>query len=824
MWRSYFAVGYRALLNNRVYAFVNIAGLAIGVAAAVLVFLYVRYETSYDRWLPAADRLVQLQTIANPPGGEPTRSSTAPRVAVEALRREFPEFERVVGAMTARTAIVHEGQPRWSNIHWVDPDFFELFDLRFVRGDKHGALRDLSTVVLTESEAVRYFGDADPIGRVLTVNRWGRDQALRVTGVIADLPANTHLELGLIARFNPAIEVDYFLTAWGAGTGFVYAKLKPGVGVEAVNARMPAFEKRNLPPGATDGAQSSDAFLDFRFASVPDIHLEATHDGAMRPGGDALAVRAFALIALLILMVACVNFTNLTTARASLRAREVGVRKVLGATRRQLIGQFLAEAMVLAGIATVLGLALVELLLPFFNRLLGLDLTLDYLGQRGLLGPAALLTAAIGTVGGAYPAFYLSRFQPAKVLKASAAPVAAGSGRLREWLVVAQFAVSIGLIICAAVVYAQTIYARSSDPGYERRGLLMLSGIHPGVATSRAALKREIERLPGVVSVAYTDLVPGLDESNITSVRLNGAAQDTKLGFASVDYGFFETMRIPLVAGRSFSERFAKDDGSVDFNPGTPDEQRLLSRGMNAVLNEAAARRLGFASPRDAIGAEFSAELIEEGPVPVTVVGIVPDVRFRSLRDEVQPVMYRRFGMALTRMLIRYDAADPGVVRADAEAAWKRVIPDVPFEASFVEDDLARQYDADAVRGQIFALAAALAVGVACLGLFGLAAFTVERRKLEIAVRKVFGAGDADIVRLMVWQFSKPVVVANLIAWPVAWWMMRGWLDSFAQRISLHPGWFLAAGGLALLVAVLTVAGHALRVSRTGPARALRYE
>ncbi len=825
MWRNYLTVGLRAMLNNKVYAFVNVVGLAVGIAAAVLIFLYVRYETSYDKWLPASERIVQLQTIVNPRDGETSRSSLAPRVAVEALRREFPEFEQVVGMMKARTAITHEGEARWSDVNWSDPNFFEVFDLPLVRGDPRTALRDVNSILLTESEAERYFGDASPVGQTLLVNRYGEDQPLKVTGVIADLPENTHLKLGMIARFNPDIEVDYYMTEWGAAGGYIYGKLRPGVEAAELNARMPAFEKRNLPPAEDDGAQSTDELLDFRFVPIRDIHLGASHEGSMKPGGDPLAVNAFAVVALLILGIACANFTNLTTARASLRAREVGVRKVLGATRPQLIAQFLAEAMLLAAVATLIGLALVELLLPFFNRLLGLELSLSYVGEAGILPTALLLIAVIGTVGGAYPAFYLSRFQPAQVLKASAIGAAQGSGRLRSALVIAQFAISIGLIICAAVVYAQTIHARATDPGYQRSGLLVLKGLHPGTHDRLDTLKREMEGLPEVRSAAFTAIVPGDGETgSSTGVRLKGQPLDEQIGYTSVDYGFFDTMGIPVLAGRTFSERFAKDDSSVDFSPATPDELALLERGMNVMLNEAAARRLGFADPRQAVGAELSADQIDEGPIPATVVGVVPDVRFGSLRDDVQPILYHRFEMALGEMVLRFSAADPAAVREKAEQVWQRVLPDVPFEGVFVEDEMAQLYEADEVRGQVFAIASALAVFIACLGLFGLAAFTVERRRLEIAIRKVFGAGDADIVRLMVWDFSRPVVIANLIAWPVAWWLMRDWLNNFAARIELHPGWFLGAGLLALLVAVLTVGGHALQASRTRPALALRYE
>ena len=824
MWRSYLAVAFRSLLRNRVYAFVNIMGLALGIAAATLVFIYVRMESSYDRWLPDAGRIVQLQSILNPTDGPVARSATAPRVAVDALRREFPEFEQVVGVMRARTAIVFEGEPRRSLVYWADSNFFEVFDLPFLRGDPRSALRDLNSVVLTQEEATRYFGTSDPIGRTIMVNRYGEDQPLRVTGVIADLPPNTHLELGMIARFNPAIEIDYGLTDWGARNGFVYGKLRPGVAVDAVNRRMPAFERRNLTAEQAEPGRSIDQLFDFRFMPIRDIHLSPGIEDRMLPGGDPVAVKAFSVVALLILAIACINFTNLTTARASLRAREVGIRKVLGATRGRIAVQFLGEAIMLAAIAGVIGLALVELALPFYSRLLGLELGLSYLGGDGLLLPALLLVLVVGVVGGLYPAFYLARFHPANVLRASARAGVSGAGRLRTILVVGQFSIAIGLIVCASIVYAQTVYARSLDPGFERSGLLVMGNIHPGVAASRDSLQREMERVPGVRSVSFAGIAPGDEQTAMASLQRPGASGGAEIDLVPVDYGFLETMRIRLLAGRTLSRAFARDDSSVDFDPSTPDERQLVARGMNAVLNEAAARRLGFADPQAALGQEIRGDLIGEGTIPVTIVGIASDARFGSLRDEVRPVLYQRFAMRLGRMFVRFDGASPLRVRRDAERVWRRVLPEVPLEASFVEDDLSRLYQEDEVRGQVFALASALAVAIACLGLFGLAAFTVEQRRLEIAIRKVFGAGSGDIVGLMAWQFGRPVLAANLIAWPVAWWLMRDWLNGFEARIELGPTPFLLGGLLALLVAVVTVAGYAFKAARANPIHALRYE
>jgi putative ABC transport system permease protein len=807
MWRSYLIVGLRALIGNRFYTLINMAGLAIGIAAAVLIFLYVRYETSYDRWLPDAGRIYQLQTRFKVMGPEPVDNALAPRAAVDAMRREFPAIEKIV-ALTSAAAITRVGdQPRSTPLLLVDPDFFDLFDLRFVRGDRRTALGDMASLVLTEREARGYFGEADPIGRTVEVETGGRTRTLRVTGVLADLPANTHLDLRLIARFNPAEADPGYLGNWGAIDSFVYARLRPGAEIGEINARMPAFEKRNLGP--------FDQGFDYRFAPILGSHLAPPLEGAMKPGGDPLAVRAFAAIAALILLIACFNFTNLATARASQRAREVGLRKALGARRGQLIAQFMAESMLLAAIGTLLGLVLVELLLPFFNRLLEIQLSLAYFGGDSIFLPALALALLVGTVSGLYPAVYLSRFQPARVLRTAAVAGGSGPGWLRNLLVAGQFAIAIGLMICAALVYTQTLFARQADPGFQPRRLLVVENLSmPEVKPVAATLRDRIAALPGVAGASLSGNSPTGDRRTIASARRPEMREPLTVDIVSVDYGLLATMGIRLVAGRGLSERVGGDSLPRGAGASAPGRARF-----NILVNQTAVARLGFAAPQAALGQEL---VMPAGRG--TIVGIVGDVRYGSLRQPAPAAVYLRDEADFNYLVVRYASGDPAALVGAVHALWRGTAAGRPFAAKFVEDVLAAQYRADAVRGQVFAIAAALAVAIACLGLFGLAALTVERRKLEIAVRKVFGASDRDIVRLMVWQFSRPVLAANLAAWPAAWWLMRGWLNQFPERIALHPGWFLAAGALALAVAIVTVSGHALSVSRTSPARVLRSE
>ena len=484
--------------------------------------------------------------------------------------------------------------------------------------------------------------------------------------------------------------------------------------------------------------------------------------------------------------------------------------------------------MLIAGISMVLALAMVELLLPALSSFLDADLAMTYFGSGGMLLPIAALTLIVGAAGGVYPAFYLSRFQPAVVLKANKSSAeASGSGLLRNVLVVAQFAVSIGLIICTAVVYAQTVYARTADPGYHRDGLIQIENLGRRQLQSRAdSITEEMARIPGVVSVGRSGIGIATDNNNTTGVQVPGQPEPANIGTYSVDLGFFQTMGIERVAGRLFDANRPADDSTMPFPPDQDAERAMVARGINVVINELAARRMGFRNPADAVGKTVAVAYFdpEDGMVPTHIIGIVRDSRFRTIRDPIDPIMFRYDRSFANALLVRYDASDPRGVNARLEQAWKRLAPDVPYNGEFSEDRVAELYETEQARAQVFAGFAILAVVVACLGLFGLAAFTAERRTKEIGIRKVLGARTRDIVRLLAWQFSKPVIIANLIAWPLAWLAMRDWLNNFDARIDLGLAPFVLASLLALVIAIGTIAGHAFKVARANPIHALRYE
>lgn len=834
MLKNYLTTGLRALNANRAFAAINILGLAIGMAACILLLLFVRYETSYDEWLPDHHDVYQVQSFFHDPDSGRDNAMQMSAYAVgRSLAKDFPEIEQVAYVGRGKPVVLQDGVASTADVLMVDPVFLDIVRLPLLRGDRATVLRDVHSVLLTRSEAEKRFPGQDPVGRTLSMVRNGKTIDYRVTGVLADVPRNSHLAVTMLVPYSIADlgQPNEFYTRFGWNSGYNYLKLKPGASAAAINARMDAWERRNIPKlnfGGTLVSEGDDT--EWRLTPVIDIHLGKADGAGLTPTNDPKSITTFALVALLILAMACINFTNLATARAGQRAREVALRKVMGASRRQLIVQFLGESLIIAAIAMIVALALAELTLPLLSDFLAADLSLHYLGEDGILLPVVALVLLVGVLAGLYPAFVLSRFDPAPVLKSNRSGTdTQGSGRLRSALVVVQFAISIGLVICTAVVAAQTIYARSADAGYARDGLLQVTGIgRRQIEPVADQLVDAIARIPGVTGVGRTTIAVNTDSRINTVARVDGNPKPISIGNYNVDTGFFDAMGMKLLAGRGFDRANPRDDTRVAHAETASDAeiQALAERGSNAVLSVEALKKLGFKSPQDAVGKTIRVALVDEkfGLVPVTIIGVVPDLRFRSVRDPYEPLMFLYDRSYLSEMVVRMQAGEAGRVAGEVEAVWKRYAPQVPFEAAFADDIVRKQYDADEARATTFAAFAGLAIIVACLGLYGLAAFTAERRTREIGIRKVLGAHDRDIVRLLVWQFSRPVLIANLIAWPVAWWLMRDWLDGFDARIDLGLHWFIGAGLLAALIAAATIIGHALKVARQSPALALRYE
>ena len=830
MWRNYWTVAVRALAKNKTYSLINIAGLAIGMAACIMILLYVRYEQSYDSWLPNVENVYQVQTwTPHPQDGEPTFAQVSAYVAKEKIQKDFPQVLDSTFVVEGGPVFYKNGDASPTDDYlYTDNDFLKVVELPLASGS---TLTAANTAVMTQKEAIKRFGTDQVVGRTFTVIASGEKRDFKIVGVLKDLPKNSSLSVDAILRLDfPSFyaKTPEFLTQWGWQDGWIYLKLRPGADVKQMDAAEPAWEKRNIPdePNGNIMYNHGDE-EDWHFVNLRDVHLGKAQFAGLTAGNDKRTIATFAIIALLILGMAIVNFTNLATARAGQRAREVALRKVLGATRRQLVVQFVTESILISAASMLVALALAELLVRPLAAFLDSDMTLTYFGSGGILLPAVALTLIVGIASGLYPAFFLSRFQPAQVLKANrSAAETPGSGYLRTALVVLQFAVSIGLIICTAVIYGQTVYARSVDPGYKRDHILQVQNMsREELADKGEMIEERMRHIPGVVAVARSNIGISTGRTSTTGLIAPGGSKLVNIGVYQVDPGFLDAMGIKLIAGRWFDPNRPMDDMTVPAQTDLAFERAMAQRGINVVMNELAVKNLGFKSAQEAVGKSVSSEVFSPGTgqTAINIVGVVANSRFRSIRTPIEPIMFENVKNGQAWMIIRYNG-NPKAIRSAVEQQWKQITSEVPFNAQFGEDIVTNLYKKEDKRGEVFGGFAILAVLIGCLGLFGLAAFTAQRRTKEIGIRKVLGARTRDIVRLLVWQFSRPVIIANVIAWPTAWWLMRDWLNTFDQRMTLTPIPFVLAGAIALGIAIATVVGHAVKVARANPIHALRYE
>ncbi|WP_260599172.1 ABC transporter permease [Sphingomonas endolithica] len=798
---------YRSLARHKLYAALNIGGLAVGIAVFLVLSLYVRFETSYEKWLPRHDEIYVVQTVWNLPGS-PFNGAYPFTMGglLDQMREDFPGTvgTRVRGGEGAGS-VVRGGVATRDDVAQVDPSFFEVIDLPLTRGDARRALRDPASTIISESAARKYFGSSDPIGQNLTV---AMDSAnvYRVAGVFRDLPKNSDFKLSILIPLprTPPSENWYH---WGSSQLQTFLRFPTASAAHAFEQKLDPFvDRRGLKDMGKDASKTQQLAL----LPIADMHLEPQ---GKQSASQKMTVVTLGLVGVLTLLIAIVNYVNLATARAGLRAREVAMRKVLGADRRALIRQFLGEAVLTVALAAILGLMLAELSLPLVNAAGGLSLTIPY----AIVALALIvLVVIVGVTAGSYPALLLSRFPAAAVLSSARAPGGGRAGtRTREALVVFQFGLAIAFIIGTCVLVVQTRHVRQADLGFQRDGLLVVRSFADSLlpAARRRAVADAIRALPGVTGVALgNSAAGGSGNDSSDNVPLPGVAgPGPSLRWIVVGPRFFQVYGSRLVAGRFFDEAHRADDGDVG------------GKGMPTaiVINRRAVPTLGFASPDDAIGKTVG------GDRPRTIIGVVDDMRFFSPRQPHSATyyIYSRRPEALDAAVasIRF-TGDPRAMLAAVRGVWQRMVPQVPFVGGTADQRLAEFYVADDRATRLFAIGAGLAVMIGCVGLWGLASFNTARRVKEIGIRKVLGASARDIVTLLVGQFLRPVLIANVIAWPLAFVAMRTWLAGFDDPIALSPLYFIAASIVATAIAVLTVLAQSLRASRAAPAWALRRD
>jgi putative ABC transport system permease protein len=823
MFRNYLLTALRNIARHKLYGFINIGGLAVGFACVIFVLLFIRDELSYDKWIPGTQNLYRVEKIARPPGRAPLEMATEPFPFAATMRDGIPE----VTAMTrlnyfSMTLFAGDRQFR-EHIAEVDSNFFQIIRLPLMKGDPASVFRDPESLVLSESAARKYFGTTDAIGKVIRTTGncevtdlacMGRLVPLKVTGIMRDIPHNSQLD-GDVFMPNTSIADrlgQVSKQSWFSNATFGYVVLAPGAAPETVVAKMAPLFDRYIPREEIDHQKGSQRY-EIHLTPFVDVHLNSSRwRGNETPSGSRITLYGIGIVGLLILFVACFNFMNLATALASLRAREIGLRKTLGAHRGQLVVQFLGESVLTTLLSLVLALALVEMLQQAFGRILQHPITLHYASDRSFLLAVAGIAVLAGLVSGAYPALVLSGFRPVAVLRGGGAGPA-GSGRFRTALVILQFAVSIGLGVAAVVIFAQISFARHIDLGFRKDNMLVVVGNGLLSIGGQESFTQRVRSNPDILDVAMINTPPFNGSYTLVEARLPQHPQQVSLYRRIIDANVPHFLSMRLVAGRLLSDKRAQDR----FDATAPSD-KTVNDGRNILLDEAASASLGL-TPQQALG-----KTLVFNKTHMQIVGVLATVKFDGAREQAKPAFYAYDpnypAYALIR--IRPDAIPRTVSFIDR--AWHDFAPTKVAWHYFLEDDFGKLYRADERQGQMFGVFVAVAIFISCLGLFGLAALAASRRTKEIGIRKVFGARTRDVTLLLLWQFSIPVLLANLIAWPVAWYYLRDWLQGFAYRITLSPVYFVAAGLVALVIAWATIFIHAWRVARANPINALRTE
>ncbi|HLY80301.1 MAG TPA: FtsX-like permease family protein, partial [Caulobacteraceae bacterium] len=802
MFRNYLAASLRNLARNGQYAGITIAGLAIAFAASILIGLYVRDELSYDSWIPGHERVFMLRQKITGALSKPLIEDQTPGGLADLLKLDFPEIQSVARFRNSGyPPAIRRGDISIAErgFIWADPDFFKIVLVPTVAGDPAKALEAPDHLVLTRGAARKYFGRDAPIGGVLQVD----GVPMSVAAVVEDWPDNSNVTGEVFGSSLAPQSMTQSIVKAGflSNTLETFVKLKPGVQPAAINGRLPGMIGRQIMPSVNTFAPNEHLRIQMWLEPITSIHLDPVAS-SFAPETDPTVVVAIGVIGALIIVVAAINFVTLMTARAARRAVEVGVRKALGASRRDLVVQFMGEALVYVAVALVVAVAIAEIALPGLNTVLQRSMAFDYLSDPALLLSLLGVAAVVGLLAGVYPAVILSAFRPAAVLKGG--PIAnSGGGGLRQALVVVQFCVLIVVVLAAATIARQTAFAVKEGTRINMDAVVLLFA-SPCTDTLRDAVKA----IPGVKSAACSSPGALALANSIDNVVANG--RRTNLTYASVDFGFFELYGVRPLAGRTFAIDHPADDGANHADDAPP-----------IVINQAAARALGFATPQAAVGHlanwHFRPNWRLDGsaisaPVPYRssqILGVVPDFNFGSVRTTVEPSFYyvakKVDFLSSVALNIRLDPARVTETLPRVERVWKEVSHGQPLQEVFANQLMLRLYIDTIIECAFIAVCGLIAVSVACLGLFALSAYTAERRTKEIGVRKAMGASSSDILKLLLWQFLWPVLAANLIAWPIAFLVMNWWLQGFAYRIDQSPWTFLAAGAAALVIALATV-------------------
>jgi len=828
MFKNYLITAYRNLLRFKLDSFLNISGLVIGLSTALLIVLFVRHESSYDTFWQDPERLYRIQTRWAVEGRDDIDIVNSSGPLKAALESYFPNELEAVARFNVRRLLVNTGSESFSDpVALADPEILDIFDFDILSGDARLALASNSSIIINESLAQKYFGFEDPLGKTLTLDITFLKRDYQVLAVMRDLPNNTHLDIQAMIKIDENDFIDnngsWMFSTWNSASNHTYLKLKSGIDIAVIDSQINDFTDATIP----DSENKASTTTKLTTLPVPDIHLYSVAAGTeFKPGGDGEIVLAFAVIALLIVIVATINYVNLSTARAGQRAREIAMRKVMGANRWQLLTQHLGESLMIMTFSVAMTTMCVQLVLPFFNQMLSLNLVLN-LADPVTLGGLLLAVITIGGLSGMYPALILTSYPPSSTLRANQSTQMGGATKARNVLIVFQTAVTVSLIVATAVVYTQLTYFRFLDRGFEPDKLLVVEGVsrNDEVSDKQPVFKEAVQRLPGVSSVSLGYEAPTKFNENNTRIWIPGESEDQSypLGSTSVDYEYLNALQIPILAGRFYQRNMALDQ--MPSTDGLSDGEVLQG---NLVVNERALKAMGMGTPEQAIGRTVETRRYpddgREVKIHLTIIGVIGNANLHSAKKPVRPEVYE-LAANINYMLIRYTGDAPQVLE-QIRTIWLDMLPATPFEYFYVDQALAMEFKSEVSQANIFLGFAILTMVIGCLGLYGLAAFVTECRRREIGIRKILGANIGDILSLLLGQFSKLVLAANLIAWPVAYLLMSDWLAQYPFRIS--SGWILVfclvAGLLASLVVAMTVGSQAWGVARANPINAIRQE
>ena len=796
MLSNYIKIAIRTLVRQKGYSVINIAGLAVGIACCLLIFMYVKDELSYDLFHEHSDRIYRVYRTHIASGGDLRAVARTNYVLSDILTANFTDIEHAVriGRFTSRIRY-NEKNFIEQNFFVADPEVFDVFTIPFILGDPETALSEPFSVVITEETAQRYFGNDNPIGKTIL---YDYQHPFTVTGVVQGFPPQSHFQFDFIASMESTRSLlpPGMFQHWGNIWLYTYLLLSPGADAASLEQQMAEFMGQHAPP------EAHRIHLQFLLQPLTDIHLRSHFDIELQPNSNITYIYIFIIIALFILVIACFNFINLTTARSLSRSKEVGIRKTIGANRPQLVRQFIGEAFVITTIAVLLSMLLIELILPWFNNFTGKTLSITSFGggvaASGLIG----IVLAVGFGAGIYPALFLSSYRPVEVLSGKSS---SGNTRnhalLRKGIVTFQFTISIALIASTVIIYNQLTYMRTKDLGFDKDRVLIVQLNNPDARRQVDVLKEAFLNHASVLHTAAASHVPPEQLNSWRISPLDTPSEEYELiNVMSVDYDFIELMDIELVEGRNLSSEYALDEHEA------------------ILFNEAAVRHFGLDEP---IGARFD---LFQGYKEGTVVGIVKNFHYESLHSEIMPVFLHIWPQWYSQLLLKIRPENIQQTVQDAQEIWHAHIADWPFEYRFLDDDIDRVYRSEERFGQLVLYFSVLAIFIACLGLFGLASYATRQRTKEIGVRKVLGAGVTTIVMLLSKEFTKWVLLANLIALPVAYYVMNRWLQNYAYRIEIGFEVLLFTAAVAFMIALFTVSYQSIKAALANPVESLRYE